>query len=334
MASMKAISLLLLALVLCFSSTAIGSKAASPGDINWWCNQTPYPESCKHFMNNINHSPRPPRRHAVPKDKADFRKMIIKLAMGRAVKAEVHTEKLEIKCRNDKEKAAWADCLKLYKSTILQLNQTLDSDRNCTELDKQTWLSTALTNLDTCRTGFVELGINVSDYNTLPYLMMSDNINVSQLISNTLALKINGSDFAGAQSFDKVDDGGFPTWVSPRNRKLLQQNLVRPNLVVAKDGSGNYRTIQGALDAAANIHSGTERFVIHIKRGIYRENIEITGSKLRNLMLLGDGMSYTVITGSRSVMDGITTFHTATFGTLPSPPLPDCFNVIHQFLFH
>lgn len=325
MASLKSISLLLLSLVFSLSSTWIGSKAASPGDINWWCNQTPYPDPCKYFMNNMNHSPRPRWRHAVPKDKADFRKMTIKLAMERAVNAEFHTKTLESKCRNDKEKAAWVDCVKLYKSTILQLNRTLDSDRNCTDLDKQTWLSTALTNLDTCLTGFVEFGINLSD---LSDLMMSENINVSQLISNSLALRIKGSDFTDTQSYQKVECDDFPTWVSPGNRKLLQQNFIRPNLVVAKDGSGNYRTIQAALDAAANIRSsGTERFVIYIKSGIYQENIDISDNKLTNLMLAGDGMRYTVITGSRSIMDGITTFETSTFGKLPSPPLLGCFLV-------
>ncbi|CAA0834596.1 Probable pectinesterase/pectinesterase inhibitor 17 [Striga hermonthica] len=102
---------------------------------------------------------------------------------------------------------------------------------------------------------------------------------------------------------------GFPAWVPPRDRRRLLQAGVRPNVVVAQDGSGNYRTIRDALDAARR--SGSGRFVIHVRRGVYRENLEI-GNSLRNIMLVGDGMRDTVITGSRSVGGGYTTFRSAT----------------------
>ncbi|GMP69944.1 hypothetical protein CsSME_00029014 [Camellia sinensis var. sinensis] len=111
--------------------------------------------------------------------------MATQIAMERALNAEIHTKWLGSKCRNELEKNAWSDCLKLYESTILQLNNALDPNTKCSDFDAQTWLSTALTNLETCRAGFIELG--VSDF-MLP--LMSNN--VSKLISNTLAIN-NGS---------------------------------------------------------------------------------------------------------------------------------------------
>ncbi|KAJ0551725.1 putative pectinesterase [Helianthus annuus] len=60
--------------------------------------------------------------------------------MERALNAESHTKWLGQKCRNERERAAWADCLKLYENTILQLNQTLDPTTKCTTFDAQTWL--------------------------------------------------------------------------------------------------------------------------------------------------------------------------------------------------
>ncbi|EEF51542.1 Pectinesterase-2 precursor, putative [Ricinus communis] len=224
--------------------------------------------------------------------------MAIDLAMQRAITAQSHNKYLGSKCRNEKEKAAWADCLKLYEDTIIQLNHTLDPNTKCTDYDAQTWLSTALTNLETCRAGFVELG--VSDF-MLP--LMSNN--VSKLIGNTLAIN-NGSSSASPQTYKD----GFPSWVKPGDRKLLQTSSSTPNLVVAQDGSGNYRTIKQALDAAAK-RSGKGRFVIRIKSGIYRENLEI-GNKMKNIMLVGDGLRNTIITGSRSVGGGSTTFNSAT----------------------
>ncbi|KAF2289364.1 hypothetical protein GH714_035416 [Hevea brasiliensis] len=236
--------------------------------------------------------------HFHPKHNSEFRKLAIDLAVQRALTAQSHNKWLGSKCRNEKEKAAWADCLNLYENTITQLNHTIDPNRKCTDYDVQTWLSTALTNLETCRAGFVELG--VSDF-MLP--LMSNN--VSKLICNTLALN-NVSSAALPQTYQD----GFPSWVTAGDRKLLQSSSPAVNLVVAQDGSGNYRTIKQALDEAAK-RSGSGRFVIHIKSGIYRENLEI-GNKMKNIMLVGDGLRNTIITGSRSVRGGSTTFNSAT----------------------
>uniref|UniRef100_K3ZZV8 Pectinesterase n=1 Tax=Setaria italica TaxID=4555 RepID=K3ZZV8_SETIT len=54
------------------------------------------------------------------------------------------------------------------------------------------------------------------------------------------------------------------------------------DVVVAADGSGNYTT----------------RHVIHIKRGVYKEFV-VLGQEKRNVVLVGDGMDATVISGSR-----------------------------------
>lgn len=266
-------------------------SSITPNGVDYWCSKTPNPEPCKYFMkqNSIHH---------VPKQKTEFRKMAMKLALDRALTAQSHNKWLGSKCRNEKEKAAWADCLKLYEETIIQLNHTLDSNTKCTDFDQRTWLSTALTNLETCRAGFLELG--VPDY-VLP--LMSNN--VTKLISNTLALN-------NATVVPETYRDGFPSWVKPGDRKLLQTSTIKPNLVVAQDGSGNYRTIKAALDAAAK-RTGSGRFVIHVKKGVYKENLEI-GNKLKNIMLVGDGLRYTVITGSRSVGGGFTTFNSATVG--------------------
>jgi len=53
--------------------------------------------------------------------------------------------------------------------------------------------------------------------------------------------------------YGKMKDG-FPSWVSPKDRKLLQAavNETKFDLVVAKDGSGNFTTIGEAVAAAPN----------------------------------------------------------------------------------
>ncbi|CAN1267129.1 Probable pectinesterase/pectinesterase inhibitor 17, partial [Linum perenne] len=102
---------------------------------------------------------------------------------------------------------------------------------------------------------------------------------------------------------------GFPSWLTAGDRRLLQSELPA-DLVVAKDGSGNFRTVKEAV-AAAGERQRSGRFVIKIKSGIYVENVEI-GNNLKNITLIGDGINRTVITGSRSVGGGSTTFNSAT----------------------
>ncbi|KAJ7950945.1 Pectinesterase [Quillaja saponaria] len=125
--------------------------------------------------------------------------------------------------------------------------------------------------------------------------------NVSRLICNTLAMnKVNYS--------EPSYKNGFPTWVKPGDRKLLQTSspASRANVVVAADGSGNFKTLNAAISAAK---STSGRYVIHVKAGTYNEQVEI---KLKNIMLVGDGIGKTIITGSKSVGGGSTTFRSAT----------------------
>ncbi|KAM7478253.1 hypothetical protein LguiA_026466 [Lonicera macranthoides] len=262
-------------------------------DIKSWCTQTPHPKPCEYFLTqNPNYGP--------IKQKPDFLKASLKLALDRALNANVKTKTLGLKCRNEREKAAWADCLELYEDTVSRLNKTADPLTKGSHADSQTWLSSALTNLETCRAGFLELG--VGDY-LLP--LMSNN--VSMLISNTLAMnKGNGSDNVSGHK------NGFPSWVRPGDRKLLQAGspAAQANVVVAQDGSGNYKTVAEAV-AAAGKRAGSGRYVIYIKAGTYQENVEV-GSKLKNIMFLGDGIGRTIITGSKSVGGGTTTFKSAT----------------------
>ncbi|URE15604.1 pectinesterase [Musa troglodytarum] len=106
---------------------------------------------------------------------------------------------------------------------------------------------------------------------------------------------------------------GIPQWVKAADRKLIQAGLtIKPDLVVAKDGSGNYNTISEAVAASVNLRQGTSRFVIYVKAGVYSETVDIT-TNMQNLMMIGDGKDDTIVTGSKNFVDGTPTFNTATF---------------------
>ncbi|KAE8693731.1 putative pectinesterase/pectinesterase inhibitor 41 [Hibiscus syriacus] len=104
-------------------------------------------------------------------------------------------------------------------------------------------------------------------------------------------------------------------------RKLLQTNdsdevLISKIVVVSLDGSGNFTTINAAISAAPNNTNGLSGyFLIYITAGVYQEYISIPNNK-KYLMMIGDGINQTVITGNQSVADGWTTFNSATFAVV------------------
>ncbi|GMI95833.1 hypothetical protein like AT4G15980 [Hibiscus trionum] len=86
----------------------------------------------------------------------------------------------------------------------------------------------------------------------------------------------------------------------------------KPDFIVAKDGSGKYDSVGKAL--AEIPKKNTKRIVILIKAGTYDERIDIPKG-MANIMLIGEGPTKTIITGSVSVEKTLprpTTFFTAT----------------------
>ncbi|XP_004503204.1 pectinesterase-like [Cicer arietinum] len=113
----------------------------------------------------------------------------------------------------------------------------------------------------------------------------------------------------------EVDHQGYPTWFSTDDRILLselQKGIARPNTIVAKDGSGQYKTITAAINSYPENHQG--RYVIYVKMGVYHEYITIDPKKIK-ILLYGDGPTNTIITGNKSVQNGLKTDETATFST-------------------
>lgn len=208
-------------------------------------------------------------------------------------------DQLHPKGQSSREKAAWTNCVKLYDNTIYQLKKTMFFGNRSTPFDIQTWLSAALTNLRTCQTG-INHELNVAAYSTSLHFMSN---NLTQLIENTLAIN-------SILSSTKERQHISPSWYSRKDDEMCVRAQCA-NVVVAKDGSGDFRTIAEALDASVhNRPSGFERFVIHLKEGVYNEYLEITVS-MTNITMIGDGKSATIITGSRSATNGYWTYDTA-----------------------
>lgn len=104
-----------------------------------------------------------------------------------------------------------------------------------------------------------------------------------------------------------------PQWLHANDRKLLATNDLKSkaNIVVAKDGSGKYKTISEALKHIPN--KSNKRTVIYVKKGVYYENVRVEKTKW-NVMIIGDGMTSTIVSSNLNFVDGTPTFSSATFG--------------------
>lgn len=109
-----------------------------------------------------------------------------------------------------------------------------------------------------------------------------------------------------------MDKEGWPKWMGAEDRRRMAAEEVAADAVVAADGTGDYSTVGEAVAAAPS--KSKKRHVIRIKAGTYAENVDVPKKKT-NIMFVGDGRETTVITGSRNVVDGSTTFRSATLGT-------------------
>ncbi|XP_060189262.1 pectinesterase-like [Lycium barbarum] len=213
------------------------------------------------------------------------------------------------------EKQALEDCVQLLGATISELRTALTDLSPKKSASKyyneiQTLLSAAMTNEDTCLDGLFYSKKNLSRY-------VEDNLHtIAHHISNSLAM-LKKIKRRGCEEEEQVfpEYGAvkneFPKWVKRRDRALLQAplNETKFDLVVAKDGTGNFTTINEALSAAPN--SSTTRFVIYIKAGAYFEYVEVDKKKTM-IMFVGDGIGKTKIKGNRNHVDGWTTFRPAT----------------------
>jgi len=85
-------------------------------------------------------------------------------------------------------------------------------------------------------------------------------------------------------------------------------------VTVDQSGAGNYTTVGDAVAAApSNLAGSGGYFVIRVAPGVYEENVVVPKNK-KYVMMIGDGIGQSIITGNRSVVDGWTTFNSATFG--------------------
>lgn len=211
------------------------------------------------------------------------------------------------------------DFLSAVGATLNTTNTLLDPQTE----DVQTLLSAILTNQQTCADGLQAAASAWSVRNGLAVPMA----NSTKLYSVSLSLFTRAwvppkakkprtstkPPHQGRGLFDATDDEMVRRMAIEGAASAVS---VVSAVTVDQSGAGNYTTIGAAVAAApSNLNGSSGYFVIHVVAGVYEENVVVPKNK-KYVMMVGDGIGQTVITGNRSVVDGWTTFNSATFGEL------------------
>ncbi|XP_024979674.1 probable pectinesterase/pectinesterase inhibitor 12 isoform X2 [Cynara cardunculus var. scolymus] len=279
---------LILVLILTNSQVqALSSTSTSTStSLSLICKSMPYPDVCFHSLKlsvsiNINTN--------------IILHQSLQVAISEAVKLLTLLSDTDDDDIIEKQKGSIQDCNELHQITLSSLNKSLTTNNLP---DARAFLGAALTNKNTCLEGLE------SASGPLKPLLVDTITTAYKHVSNSLSLL--------------SADNPLPKWLSRKDFLIGSQNETdyddddySSTLVVATDGSGNFTTITNAINFAPN--NSVDRIIIYIKQGLYEENVEIPSYK-PNIVLLGEGRDITIISGNRSVIDGWTTFRSATVG--------------------
>ncbi|OWM68387.1 pectinesterase 3-like [Punica granatum] len=294
-------------------STSALSGMTPSASIKAVCNVTLYPDSC---FSSISKD-----KNSNTTDPVEIFKISLLVAMRELVGVDDHSNELLSQVNDTLELSTLGVCQEVLADAVNALNESISiADVKGGEIisakkigDLRTWLSTVVSNQETCLDSLEDA--NSTHLDDMKLAMT----NSTEYSSNSLAIvtKIMGllSKFhipmhRRLLRFGVSDDPEFPTWLSPADRRLLQETNPTPHLVVAQDGTGNYTTITEALEAVPD--KSSSRSVIYVKAGTYEDNVILTKNKW-NVMIYGDGMTETIVTGSKNFVDGTSTLATATF---------------------
>ncbi|PKU59425.1 pectinesterase 3-like [Dendrobium catenatum] len=287
------------------NSSSPQSTISASSSIKAICSVTRYPDSCFASLSSavINSS-------TVATDPAALFQLSLVVASRSISKLSSFLSTLKIPTTDIRLQAAVNDCKELLGDAVDRLNDSaavfttakpgekIFSDIKISDL--KTWLSSTITDQETCLDSFE--GTTGGFREKLEAAM----VNSTQFASNSLAIVTGIMGIMEKLHF-------------PHNRKLLATTTQRrvlladeteANVTVAMDGSGKVKSIQEAVDMVPR--RSLRRFVIYIKEGEYKENVVVDKNKW-NVVLVGDGMYKTIITGNKNFIDGTPTFSTATF---------------------
>ncbi|KAK4265794.1 hypothetical protein QN277_026800 [Acacia crassicarpa] len=312
--------------------------SSSQKNVEMLCSSAQYKETCQHSLSKANNN-----------GTTDV-KELIKIAFHAAAKEFKklinNSTLFEELAKDNMTKQAMEICHEVLDYAIDDIRHSIDSVEqfDISKLgqyayDVKVWLGGTISHQQTCLDGFENTTTHAAE-------TMAKVLNTSlELSMNALDIISGLSDVADAFGFttifgSAVQDNGtvnttneqahhgnestssrkllqsLPSWVSARHhrhhlaRAAAGAAHVKPDVVVAQDGTGQFTTLTEALTTVPKINK--KPYVIYVKAGIYNEIVKIP-KQSSYITIIGDGPTCTRFTGNLNYADGVQTYNTATF---------------------
>ncbi|KAK4338890.1 hypothetical protein RND71_040352 [Anisodus tanguticus] len=288
------------------SSDSSSDISTSSKSVKAMCEPTDYKEACEKSLASAKNTTDP--------------KELIKVAFESTItdikNVIKNTDLIKEAAKDPRTKEALQTCEGLLDVSIDDLRRSFDKVgsfdinkiKDYTD-DLKTWISASITYQETCLDAFSNTSGDTGE--KMKKLLKT----AGELTSNGLAMitsfgeMLTNLHIPGINRRLLTTDNDYSSFVEAGSRRILQVSNVKPNVVVAKDGSGQYKTIKEALKVVPPKNNQT--FVILIKAGEYKEMVDIPRA-VTNVVFIGEGPTKTKITGNKNFADGTGTFHTAT----------------------
>ncbi|XP_039060081.1 putative pectinesterase/pectinesterase inhibitor 24 [Hibiscus syriacus] len=284
-----------------------GNSSSSPisTSIKAVCDVTLYKDSCYNSLSPMANS-------STELKPQDIFRLSMEVAVSEISKASRYFSADNVAFKGDNMTVSVVEnCRELLSLAIDHLNESLSLSSTTTSIetavdDLRTWLGSSGTYQQTCIDGFKEIDDDSVD-NRLKLSF--------ELTSNSLAIITWISKVTSAFNLNRRRLMEFEHRRRLHGERVLAESSdklkKKADIIVAKDGSGQYKTISEAMKAVPE-KSKKKRTVIYVKKGVYKENVRVEKNKW-NVTMIGDGMKSTIVTWNLNVVDGTPTFSTATF---------------------
>lgn len=293
------------------------------------CNVTQYPESCLSSIASLKSSSNVTDSRSNPEKLFELSMQVAVNELTKLLSLPndvVFAESYSNITSDPAVQAALDDCKFLFQDAIDHINDSIASSQEGqmagkTINDIRTWLSTAITDQETCLDGINEATNSTILLQHMKFAMRNSTEATSNslaIASNILTILLYHVQTPNNRKLLTVKENykhgnlndDFPEWIRKGYRKLLQEENPIADVTVAKDGSGDFESINEAIKLIPK--KSKSRFVVYVKEGLYEENVNIK-KDFWNVMFYGDGMNKTIVSGSLNNIDGTPTFFTATF---------------------
>ncbi|XP_058722068.1 probable pectinesterase/pectinesterase inhibitor 47 [Vicia villosa] len=305
------------------------------------CRATLYPKLCRSMLSTIRSSTSDPYNYGKFSIKQNL-KLTRKLSKVFLDFLKRHQSSSSL---NREEFGALVDCKDLNQLNVDYLESISDELKSATSsssdtelVDKiESYLSAVSTNHYTCFDGLVVTKSSIANALAVPLKdatqfysvslgLVSDALNKHMKRNKTRKHGLPNKSFKVRQPLEKLikllrtkySCNKTSNCTNTRSERILKESqsqgiLLNDYVLVSPYGNANHTSIGDAIAAAPNNSTPQDGyFLIYVREGYYEEYVIVPKEK-KNILLVGDGINKTIITGNHSVIDGWTTFNSSTF---------------------